>query len=165
MSSTDAVTVTTVVEVAPELAFEVFTDEVDRWWRTGPRYRFDPLRTGEMRFEGGARGRLVEVYDEAAGDVYEVGRVRAWEPGRRLVFDFRPRALERGETTVVEVRFEPHERGTRVTLVHRGWDGLPPDHPVRHGVPRPAFGEMMGRWWSELFTALAARARSDSTQA
>lgn len=82
MRSSDAVTVTTKVAVDPATAFRVFTEEVDAWWRRGPRYRFRPGRDGVMRFEPGAGGRLVEVYDEAAGDVFEVGRVLAWEPCR-----------------------------------------------------------------------------------
>ena len=160
MSSTDVVRVTTVVAVPPERAFELFTAEVDLWWRKGPRYRFDPARTGTLRFEGGAGGRFVEVFEER--DVHEIGRVLAWDPPRRLAFTFLPRALRPGEATEVEVRFEPHGRGTFVTVEHRGWDALGPDHPVRHGISGPAFHDMMGTWWGELLVSLGARARGPS---
>lgn len=41
--------VTTLVEVDPAEAFEVFTREIDAWWKRGPRYRF---ASGALRFEG-----------------------------------------------------------------------------------------------------------------
>jgi hypothetical protein len=44
-----------------------------------------------------------------------------------------------GERTEVEVLFEPDEDGTRVTVEHRAWSALRPDHPARHGQDAPAF--------------------------
>ncbi len=37
MSDDDRVVVTTLVAVDPATAFAVFTEEVDAWWRHGPR--------------------------------------------------------------------------------------------------------------------------------
>jgi hypothetical protein len=158
LSAEELVRVTTVVAVDPATAFAVFTEEVDLWWRRGPRHRFRADRVGTMRFEPGPAGRLLEVYDEAAGDVYEVGDVRAWEPGRRLVFAWRGRAFAPGEETVVEVRFERVAAGTRVTLEHRGWEALRADHPARHGLTGGAFASMIGLWWGDQLTMLRARA-------
>jgi uncharacterized protein YndB with AHSA1/START domain len=79
--------------------------------------------------------------------------VLAWEPGRRLVFEWRGKSFAPGERTEVEVRFEPVEGGTRVTLEHRGWEALGDDHPVRHGLRGPAFTDMIGLWWGELATS------------
>ena len=59
-----SVTVTTVVEVAPETAFTVFTEEVDAWWKHGPRFRPGGDRPSSMRFESGVGGRLLEVYED-----------------------------------------------------------------------------------------------------
>jgi uncharacterized protein YndB with AHSA1/START domain len=142
-SADDAVTVTAFVAVDPELAFEVFTREVDVWWRRGPQYRPGRGRDGTMRLEGRVGGRVLEVYDEAAGDVYELGRVRVWDPPARLVFTWRGTNFTPEQSTEVEVRFEPDAGGTRVTLEHRGWATLPPDHPARHGLGR-AFSAMIG---------------------
>lgn len=151
----DLVRVTTVVPVDPATAFALFTEEVDAWWRRGPRYRFGD---GTMRFEPPPRGRLVEVYDEAAGDLHVVGEVSAWEPGRRLAFAWRGARFAPGEETHVEVRFERVAAGTRVTVEHRGWEALPPDHPARHGLTGGAFTSMIGLWWGELLTMLRAHA-------
>jgi uncharacterized protein YndB with AHSA1/START domain len=139
--------VTTVVEVDPADAFAVFTQEIDAWWKQGPRYR---PGSGALRFEGGPGGRLVEA--DESGEI-EIGRVLVWEPGSRLVFEWRGRNFAPGEVTVVEVRFERAEHGTRVVLEHRGWEAIAATHPVRHGLPAPAFTDMIGLWWAELLTS------------
>ena len=94
MSDTVSVTVTTVVAVDPATAFEVFTDEIDAWWKTGPRYRVENKRKSSMRFTGGAGGRLLEEYDAAGDDAFEHGRVLVWEPADRLVFQMGGRDCE-----------------------------------------------------------------------
>ncbi len=156
--SADSASVTTVVAVDPATAFEVFTEEVDAWWKRGPRFRWRPEREGTLRFEPGVGGRLVEVYDEAGEDVFEVGRVLVWKPADRLVFEFRAREFRAGEITEVEVRFEAVDQGTRVSVEHRGWDSLPAGHPVRHGLEGPAFRSMMGLWWADLLGAVRGHA-------
>ncbi len=158
MKSTDAVTVSTLVAVDPDNAFRLFTEEVDLWWRRGPLYRPEVKGEGAMRFEPGVGGRLLEVYDESRGDAFEIGRVLIWEPGARLVFDWRARNFEPGEKTVVEVRFERADRGTRVTLEHRGWDSIDAGHPFRRGWTGEAFSSMIGLRWADLLVSLRARA-------
>jgi uncharacterized protein YndB with AHSA1/START domain len=165
MSATDRIRVTTVVPVDPATAFEVFTDEVDAWWRHGPRFRSGAAGSSRMRFEPGVGGRLLEVRDEARGDAFELGRVRVWKPAELLVFEFRAQSFEPGQATEVEVRFEPVAEGTRVVLEHRGWDAIPEDHPSRHGLTGGAFTSMMGLWWADLLVAArsyAARSRAPS---
>lgn len=154
MRPADGITVSTLVAVDPATAFAVFIDEVDVWWRRGPKYRTRPGSMSTMRFEPGVGGRLVEVFDEAAGDLFEIGRIRTWEPGRLLAFDWRGPNFEPGQSTAVEVRFEAVPQGTRVTVEHSGWYGLPQDHPVRHGLPDDAFARMWGGWWRDQMTSL-----------
>jgi hypothetical protein len=40
-----------------------------------------------------------------------------------------------------------------VTLTHRGWDGVPTDHPARHGHVDRAFVLFKGRWWADVLGA------------
>jgi uncharacterized protein YndB with AHSA1/START domain len=160
MKPSDSVSVTTLVDVDPATAFRIFTDEVDLWWRRGPRYRPEIAGEGTMRFEPRVGGRLLEVYE--TGKVFELGRIHAWEPGARLLFDWRARNFEPGETTVVEVRFEESGNGTRVTLEHRGWDSISAGHPARHGLTGEAFTSMIGLRWADQLVALRARAGSRS---
>jgi uncharacterized protein YndB with AHSA1/START domain len=143
--------VTTVVDIDPAGAFAVFTEEIDTWWKRGPRYR---PAGGALRFEGGQGGRLVAA--DESGEV-EIGRVLVWEPGSRLAFEWRARNFAPGEVTVVEVHFERAERGTRVVLEHRGWEAIAATHPVRHGLAGPAFTDMIGLWWAELLTSYRAQ--------
>ena len=159
MSETDRVRVTTVVAVDPVTAFEIFTEEVDGWWKRGPRYRF--VKSGVLRFEPGEGGRLVEVIDAAAGKVYEVGEILVWEPAARLVFGWRGHHFEADQRTEVEVCFEASGDGTRVTVEHRGWDALPAHHRARHGLQGGAFSAMMGLWWGDVLVSLRAFARED----
>jgi hypothetical protein len=157
MSSSETARVTTFVEVEPDVAFEVFTAEIDLWWRRGPRFRGGGS-TSELRFERDDDGyRLVE---QAASETFEIGRVRVWEPGKRLVLDYRLRNFAPSERTEVEVRFEASGQGTRVTLEHRGWDAIHAEHPARHGLSGEAFSSMIGMHWGDLVTGYRQHARS-----
>jgi uncharacterized protein YndB with AHSA1/START domain len=151
----DRARVSVFVAVEPSAAFEVFTQEIDLWWRRGPRYRIAGQRRGQLHFEAGLGGRLFESFELAAGPrAVEVGRVTVWEPPTRLEFEWRGVNFKPGEKTVVAVRFEAARDGTLVTVEHRGWSALPADHPVRHGQVGAAFTRMIGLWWGALMTGL-----------
>lgn len=157
--SRDAVVVTTLVEVDPATAFSVFTEDVDAWWKQGPRYRVHADRRSTMRFEPRVGGRFLEEYEPDGGDAFEHGRVRVWDPPARLVFEMSGRDFRPDQTTEVEVVFEPVDGGaTRVTVTHRGWEQFPEDHPVRHGLTGPAFENMMSIWWADLLVQVRLRA-------
>lgn len=153
--ASDRAVVTVVVEVPPETAFEVFTQETDLWWRRSPRFRMAGHRPGTISFEPRPGGRLFEQYDSPAGPrAHEIGTISVWDPPARLVFSWRNANFAPGESTEVEVRFEPARRGTRVTVEHRGWSRIRADHPARHGhAPGPFLAEL-GGWWGDLMTAL-----------
>lgn len=123
MSSMDSVTVKTFLAIDQITAFKRFTEEIDTWWKRGPKFRYDPTRNSVIRFERGVGGRLVEIYND--DDYFLIGEVLVWEPGSRLVFDWRAPSFEASQVTEVEVRFVPAPGGTQVTLEHRGWDSLP----------------------------------------
>jgi len=146
------VKVTLLVRVPPTRAFEVFTEETNAWWGVGPKYRFGDGERGILQFEPGPNGRLFEQFSD--GRTWEVGKVLAWEPGRRLHFEWRISNYAPGECTEVEVWFEPTESGTQVTLEHRGWKTLRPDHPARHGLDDNAYGGALALWWSDLLRSL-----------
>jgi hypothetical protein len=128
VSPLGSVRVTVTVAVTPADAFDVFTTEIDRWYRRGLGLLTsnDPATT--LRFEHGVGGRLLEVGASPAADgdrrVDEApvvrGTVTVWEPAARLVF------LDR-RGTEVDVRFEAVAAGTKVVVEHRGLDRLRPD--------------------------------------
>ena len=153
--NTDCVTVSTIVAVDPATAFAIFTSEIDLWWKPKVHGLFRPGRNGTLKFDN---GRLMEI--DTFGEPFEIGRILAWEPARRLVFEWRQEGFAPGERTEVEVRFEAAPPGTRVTVQHRGWDALATHHPARHGVTGNAFTSMIGLRWADALTALRSAASS-----
>jgi len=151
----DRVAVEVLVDVEPAVAFEVFTTEIDMWWKRGIAYRASGRAAGILTIEPKVGGRLFEEYESPAGPrVHEAGRVTAWDPPSNLAFEWRGTNFAPDEVTYVEVTFARTESGkTRLTLVHRGFAALRPDHPVRHGQPAVEFIRRFGTWWGALLRA------------
>jgi uncharacterized protein YndB with AHSA1/START domain len=161
----DQARVSLLVAVPPGVAFQVFTEEIDQWWRTGLRYRLGKKRS-VICIEPGVGGRLFESFETPSGPrVFETGRVTAWEPPRRLVFEWRAQNFAPSEKTEVEVSFEPSASGTLVTVTHRGWSRIRADHPVRHGQDVPAFVRMLALWWGDLMSAMREHVATRPPQA
>jgi uncharacterized protein YndB with AHSA1/START domain len=83
-----------------------------------------------------------------------VGRVRVWEPPKRLCFSWRNATFAAHEHTEVQVEFVPTPTGTLVTVTHSGLSALRADHPARHGLQGAEFSRMMGLWWGEQLSSL-----------
>jgi uncharacterized protein YndB with AHSA1/START domain len=139
------------VKASPDRAFEAFTREIGAWWKPNALFAFTPRDPGRLAFEPGADGRLIETL--ANGKVFEIGRVRAWEPPKRLVFGWRQASFAPDQNTEVEVRFEPVGEETRVTVEHTGWDTVPAAHVARHGFPDAQFLTRHAEWWQALLKA------------
>lgn len=159
----DAARVSVQVAVDPAEAFRIFTEEIDQWWRRGVRFRAAGRRTSVLCLEAGVGGRLLESFESSRGPrVLETGTVTAWDPPARLVFEWRGVNFAEGEKTEVEVVFRAMGDGTMVTVTHRGWSALRPDHPARHGQDDRAFLRTMGLWWGDLMTSLRELAAARS---
>jgi len=151
----DQARVSVLVAVEPRVAFQIFTEEIDLWWRRGLKYRVAGNRRGIIHLEPGMGGRLLESFETASGThVVETGRVTAWEPPSRLVFEWRAVNFAPSEKTEVEVLFEQGRNGTLVTVTHRGWRRIRADHPARHGLEVAAFIRMMALWWGDLMSSM-----------
>jgi uncharacterized protein YndB with AHSA1/START domain len=140
------------VKATPAHAFEVFTREIHLWWRHNDLFRFTPRSPGRLAFEPHAGGRFTETL--ANGKIFEIGKITAWEPGRRLAFTWRQASFAPDEITTVEVRFEPIGDETRITIEHLGWDSVPQEHVARHGFPDAIFLRRHGEWWQALLARL-----------
>lgn len=151
---TSRVVVALRVKASPARAFEVFTREVGLWWRPNGLFQFTPRSPGVLAFEPGEGGRFTETL--ASGQVFEIGRIRAWEPPSRLVFGWRQATFAPGQDTEVEVRFEAVGEETRVTVEHRGWDSVPAEHVARHHFPDAVFLLRHAEWWQALLASLKA---------
>ncbi len=146
---TSRVVVSIRVPCSPVQAFEIFTGEISDWWVPNDLFRLTPRSPGVVAFEppdsAGRGGRLVEKL--TGGKVFEVGDIRAWSPGERLVVGWRHATFGPDHATEVEVRFEAVGAETRVTVEHRGWESLRQEHVDRHGFPLPLFYERLGQQW------------------
>jgi uncharacterized protein YndB with AHSA1/START domain len=161
----DSARVTVMVAVPIEIAFEVFTLEIDSWWRRGPRFRPMGRKPGVLCFEGKVGGRLFESYGSArAPQIVEMGRITAWEPPSRLAFDWRNSTFAPDERTEVEVRFKEVHGKTEVTVEHRGWSALREGHPARHGLVGSQFSRSMGIFWGELMGSMREHAVTRTTR-
>jgi uncharacterized glyoxalase superfamily protein PhnB len=158
-----SVSATVEVAVRPSEAFRIFTAEIGSWYLVDEHSVMDHRRTVDIRFEPFVGGRLVDVYDAETGEGCEMGRLTAWEPGRRLVF------VDARHTETV-VSFVPTADGTAtaVTVEQRGLDSLPPDE-AEH-VRRYGWRLLLG-WFAATFPGddeedqMAQATRSDTTPA
>ena len=110
---------TVTVRCPQDRAFRIFTADFGRWW---------PLQTHHLApdpeacvFEGWKSGRVFERGADGGEGLW--GRVEAWEPPRRLAFTWVVGSAKDAAQRV-EVTFTPVGSGTRVELVHTGWEKL-----------------------------------------
>jgi uncharacterized protein YndB with AHSA1/START domain len=137
-----AATAEVIVDASAEDAFRIFTDEIGLWWRRGTPYWNDAERGLSMRIEPRVGGRFIEVYDLETETGFEVGRVTAWEPGRRLALTWTQVGWPDGATTDIEVTFEPAGEATRVRLEQTGFE--------RVGAEAEGFREAYSMGWKEV---------------
>ena len=154
----ERVIVTTIVDVRPEAAFRAFTQDIDLWWKRSPRYRRMPGQTGKLSFEGTPPERLVERSQDI---VTEIGRVIVWDAGKRLTLEWHGGEFGPMDRTRVDVLFEAHRGGTRVTLEHTGFSTVPAQHRARHGLSGEALEAMQGYFWADLLTRYRTRCAAE----
>ena len=112
------------VDVDPQTAFVAFTDEMDHWWMRSPISYYDRARAIARRCEHGVGGRLLEVYDDATGDVLVLGRITEWEPGAGC--SGRARSTTSRSTCDSSPSRHRHERaGRRARAARRGSERRP----------------------------------------
>ena len=143
------------VPADPARAFDAFTREIASWWQPNGLFQITPQGDGELAFEPRVGGRLLTRL--ANGETFEIGRISAWEPGRRLVFSWRQATFPAEQSTEVEVRFEPVGEQTRVSIEHRAWDTIPQRHVARHGFPEHITLQRVADWWRASLRALRER--------
>jgi uncharacterized protein YndB with AHSA1/START domain len=123
--TTDAVTTSVLVPLEPGAAFELFTDRFSDWWPKDSHHIAD-VDAADVFLEPREGGRWYERAEDGAecdwGTVLEVDRpnriVLAWQLTPEWHYD-----PDEEKATQVEVSFIAEEdSGTRVTLVHRGFE-------------------------------------------
>lgn len=101
-------------------AFRRFTTEISSWW---------PLKSHSV---GQANAERVVFEEKLGGRIYEVirggkqsewGMVTMWNPPERVAFTWYP-GDSPDHSTELALSFHPEGNGTRVELVHTGWERL-----------------------------------------
>jgi uncharacterized protein YndB with AHSA1/START domain len=105
------------VQVPPAVAFTLFTDRIGAWWPLASHGVFGD-ESGGLAFED---GRLVERAVDGRRAAW--GEVLRWDPPDAVAFTWHPGHQE-GPAGRVEVRFRPVAGGTRVEVVHEGWESF-----------------------------------------
>jgi uncharacterized protein YndB with AHSA1/START domain len=113
----EPVVVSVFVNAEPERAFEAFTAEMTGWWPLQEISISKPDRVVVEAREGG------EIYEVNGETHHHWAWITAWEPPRRLAVEWKVDAAA-AAPTAWEATFVPEEDGTRMTLVHSGWEAL-----------------------------------------
>jgi uncharacterized protein YndB with AHSA1/START domain len=143
---------TIVVATSAERAFQVFTEEMSTWWPLASKHigKADAKMVVMEPFVG---GRWFE--QGVDGSECDWGRVRIWDPPRRLVLSWEISSDWRHDPSIqteVEVRFNAEGGSTRVDLEHR----LLHYYGEKAAQMRGIFDSKEG--WTALLDAFAARA-------
>lgn len=120
-----------IVKGDPELAFDVFTEHINRWW---------PVAELSVYGEGGSVSIVDDKIVERSKTGLEAvwGTITRWEPGKAVAFSWHPGGTPE-RASHVEVSFAAVEEGTRVTLEHSNWEAFDEPAAAReeydHGWP------------------------------
>ena len=108
------------VDCEPAHAFDVWTARTSLWW---PKSHTVSTESGlHVVFEPRVGGRIFER--TSSGVEHDWGRILAWEPPGRIVYEWHLR-VDRADATEVEIRFvAAGPATTRVEIEHRGWERL-----------------------------------------
>lgn len=132
-------------------AFQLFTDGIGEWWPLkGTNFSYGGERADKIFLEAKPGGRFYERFTD--GELFEVGRVIACEPPKRIVFTWKDPSWK--VPTEVEVRFSPAENGTRVDLEHRGFEAA--------GVQPPEAAGWADGWKTVLAPYVEAAGQTDA---
>jgi uncharacterized protein YndB with AHSA1/START domain len=102
---------TALLHCGVERAFSLFTEHAGEWWPPTRRHTGDAQSTILIE----QAGRFFERSRE--GKEVELGRVKVWEPPRKLVLDWYP-GTDCDHPTEVTVTFVPEGEKTRIRIDH-----------------------------------------------
>lgn len=113
-----ALRITREVSVPPDRAWRALTEELSAWW---PLADFSASGSidASVVFRGGV---LVETAPDGTAHVW--GEVFDWEPPQRVRMTWHPGRPTGPDATEVELLVVGVDGGSRVEIVHRGWERL-----------------------------------------
>ncbi len=126
----------------------MWATKISMWWPKRHSVSGDPDLTVTIEPRQGGR-----IYERSGdGAEHDWGRVTEWAPPRRLAYLWHI-AWDPAEATQVEITFTPAgAEGTRVGIVHRGWE--------RFGADAPAMRDRNRAGWSALIVPFSSACAS-----
>jgi hypothetical protein len=145
-----------IVPVPPARAFNIFWSEIGTWWplHSHSLSGMNGTAASGLRFEPRLGGKIIEVM--ADGSEAPWGVVTDWQPDRVIEFTWQLRRPPE-QATRVRVTFGATQAGTRVTLVHSGWDRL--------GEEASASRDTYDSGWIAVFVAAYGKAAAGAARA
>ncbi|HWA56453.1 MAG TPA: SRPBCC domain-containing protein [Gemmatimonadales bacterium] len=123
---------TITVPWSQDRAFQRFTAELGSWW-PAHAYSVGQARVRRCALEGRVGGEIYEEWQDGSRHVW--GTVQVWDPPSRVAFSWHP-GREASTAQSIDVRFSPAGAGTRLDLVHSGWEHYGADAAKAHrGYP------------------------------
>ena len=144
------------VKCDPATAFNLFVNHVGDWW---------PLATNSVSGMSGKVARQVTIEPRAGGKMYETMHdgtladwavVKTFEQDRKIVLGWYVMSPPE-KATEVDITFASIGDGTRVTLVHSGWEVLAEDAQQRR--------DSYNNGWVNVFETAFANACKDAIAA
>jgi uncharacterized protein YndB with AHSA1/START domain len=140
------------VNASQARAFQVFTQEIDRWWPRQHHVGKSPLKKAML--EAKTNGRWYATHED--GSESDTGKVLLWEPPQRLILAWQLNAtwqFDPSFVTEVEVTFTPDgPEKTWVELEHRNIERFGETaNTVRNSIDSPG-------GWTEILDQFAKAA-------
>ena len=140
-----------IVSLSVEAAFNLFTQGFSTWWPM-VTHSVGLAETISCHVEEYVGGRVYEIQKDGSEVLW--GTILAWEPPHRFIMSWHP---GRDENTAqeVEVRFENEGEGTRLKLIHRGWETLGDEaQKTREGYVS-GWDMVLGNYLNQMKTVIA----------
>jgi uncharacterized protein YndB with AHSA1/START domain len=129
-----------VIAAKPERVWQAWVSEMNNWW-TRPYYN-DAERVTGLVLEPQVGGRYIEKWGED-GSGFLIGHVIEWLPPHRLAYTWSENRWG-GVVTLVHLEFRAEGQGTRLSILHEGFERLPDGAAQRDGYDY-GFGDLSGR--------------------
>jgi uncharacterized protein YndB with AHSA1/START domain len=130
------------VPLRPDAAFRLFVVRLADWWPLATHSVFgEASRSVEMEQRVG--GRIVEVGPD--GETADWGVVTEWDEPARLAFTWHP-GQDASVATGVAIDFSEVAGGTRVDLVHSGWESRGDDAARMMESYGPGWAHVLGEF-------------------
>ena len=115
---------TITVPLPPEAAFDLFTAGMWTWW-PGETHSLSAMdkksRPKHVEIEPRLGGRILETMEN--GDKHPWATITRWDPGAGFTLNWYV-GRDEAEATMVDVTFAADGDGTKLTLVHSGFEIL-----------------------------------------